>query len=245
MKKLPICLIQGCFGLCFSLGVVAQTQTAPSQQLAFKRDANGKIIPGKMLDIRERLVQLAMQNPAVEIDDRTVTIANYNLQNTKSAVLNNVVLQGNLNEYSIQGNPQFGYYPRYNIGVTFPLALFINRSRDINIGKENIGIATALKNQHYLDIKEAVLTRYEDYLMAVDLLNLQNQLVEDVYANFQKVEKNFADAKVQSADYATAYREYNMEQAKQRTLERNVRTTTLQLEKYIGIPLEDVLKEFK
>src|SRR4249920_1485842 len=75
---------------------------------------------GTLPDIREKLVQLAVQNPSVEIDDRNIAVSQYMLKNSKSAVLNQIVLQGNLNEYSIQANPQqFGtLYPRYNIGAT-------------------------------------------------------------------------------------------------------------------------------
>lgn len=198
-------------------------------------------------DIREKLVQLAMQNPNAEIDDRNLAISQYSLQNTKSAVLNNIVLQGNLNEYSIKPNPQqYGaYYPRYNLGATLPLGLFLNRSRDIKIGEENVGIVFAQKTQHAREIREAVLAKYEDYLMATDLLNLEKQLVEDVFTNFQKVEKNFAEAKVPSEDYTNAYRDYNNELAKQRTLERNLKVIVLELEKYIGVKLEDVLSNYK
>jgi outer membrane protein TolC len=247
MKNILICLICGILGLCINLEASGQNQPGNSKTPSYPgidspKDGRSRL---PQMDIRERLVQLAMQNPAAEIDDRNLAISQYTLQNTKSAVLNNIVLQGNLNEYSIQGTPQFGYYPRYNIGATLPLGLFLNRSRDIKVGEENVGIAHAQKTQHSRELRQAVLAKYEDYLMATDLLNLQKQLVEDVFTNFQKVEKNFAEAKVQSEDYTNAYREYNNELAKQRTLERNLKVTVLELERYIGVKLEDVLNSYK
>ncbi len=198
------------------------------------------------MDIRDRLVQLALINPSAEIDDRNVAIAHYTLKNTKSNIINNIVLQGNLNEYSIQkGSNNSTLYPRYNIGASLPLGLFTTRSRDIKIARENLNIAHAQKSDHDRVLREAVLSKYEDYLMAVDLLNLQKQLVEDVFTNFQKVEKNFADAKVQSEEYTDAYRAYNTELAKQRRLERDLRVVVIELERYIGVKLEDVLNSYK
>jgi outer membrane protein TolC len=91
------------------------------------------------LDIREKLVQLAMQNPTIEIDDRNVAIAQYNLKRAKSNFLNNVVLSGNLNEYSIQtinSSQIYGnLFPRYNIGANLPLGLFVTRAKDVKIAR--------------------------------------------------------------------------------------------------------------
>src|SRR4051812_48609701 len=42
---------------------------------------------GKVADIREKLVQLAMQNPMFEIADRRVAIADYDLKRTKGRIL--------------------------------------------------------------------------------------------------------------------------------------------------------------
>jgi outer membrane protein TolC len=212
--------------------------------------SNKRNMADSPLDIRDKLVQLALQSPSAEIDDKNIAISNYVLKNTKSSILNQIVLQGNLNEYSINGSTTqtgsiyYGQYPRYNIGATLPLGLFTTRSRDIDIAKENIGINLDHKNDHYRILREAVLSKYEDYLATLDLLNLQKQLVEDVYTDFQKVEKDFADAKIQSVDYTNAYKSYNTELAKQRVLERDLKKNQLELEKYIGVNLEDVLAQY-
>jgi len=201
---------------------------------------------GKLLDIREKLVQLAMQNPSIEVDDRTVNIAVYNVKKAKSNILGNISLQGNLNEYSIKPNTVGGnLYPRYNIGATLPLGLFITRSHDVNIAKESLNISIAQRNEHSRILRRNVLSKYEDFLMATDLLKFQRQVVEDVYTSYLKAEKDFAEARIKADEYSRAYREYNLELAKQRSLERDLKVVVIELESYIGTRLEDVLKDFK
>lgn len=197
-------------------------------------------------DIRERLVTLAMQNPSEEIDDRNISIAQWGVKKAKSNILNQVAVQGNLNEFSISPNQQTAnLYPKYNFGVIIPFGIFTSRSQDVHIARENLGISVAQKNEHYRELREAVLSKFEDYLEAVDLLNLERQLVEDAFTHYQKVEKAFAEAKVTDDEYTLAYRNYNTEQAKQRGLEKNLRIVKLQMERYIGKPLDDVLNEYK
>ena len=76
-----------------------------------------------MRDVRERLVQLALQNPLYEIADHDVTIAEYNIRLAKTSWLSSISIAGNLNEFSIDpkaaGNNSY-FYPRYNFGVSIP-----------------------------------------------------------------------------------------------------------------------------
>jgi outer membrane protein TolC len=202
------------------------------------------------MNIRERLVQLAIQNPSMEIEDRNVAAAAYGVRKAKTNALNQISVQGNLNEFSITHNAQASatganLYPRYNIGFVLPLGLLTTRAQDIHIAREQLAVAEAQRNEHYRVLREAVLSKYEDYLMAVDLLNLERQVTEDAYARYGKIEKGFAEGRITDEEYTTAYRNYNTEQAKQRTLERNLRVTTIEMERYIGVKLEDVLRDYR
>jgi len=202
------------------------------------------------MNIRERLVQLAIQNPSMEIEDRNVAAAAYGVRKAKTNALNQISIQGNLNEFSIQHNAAANaaganLYPRYNVGFVLPFGLFASRAQDIHIAREQLAVAEAQRNEHYRVLREAVLSKYEDYLMAVDLLNLERQVTEDAYARYMKIEKGFAEGRITDEEYTTAYRNYNTEQAKQRTLERNLRVTTIEMERYIGVKLEDVLRDYR
>jgi outer membrane protein TolC len=194
-------------------------------------------------NIREKLVQLAMQNPSVEIDDRTLTIAYLGLGKAKTNILNQIGFAANLNEFSIQKNNTLGtYYPRYNFGVTLPFGLLTTRSKDIDIARENIGISIAQKNEHYRILKAVVLAKYEDYLMEKELLKSQIELYEDVHSTFLKIEQDYASAKIKVEEYNRAYRDDNTENTRVIILQRDLNVAVLELERYIGVKLEDVLK---
>jgi outer membrane protein TolC len=198
------------------------------------------------VSIKEKLVQLAMQNPSVEIDDRTLTIAYLGLGKAKTNILNQIGVAANLNEYSIQKNNSIGsYYPRYNFGVVLPLGLLTTRSKDIDIARESIGISIAQKNEHDRVLREVVLTKYEDYLLASELLKYQKQLYEDVHSDFLTIERDYAAAKIKVEEYNKAYRDDNTENTKLIILQRNLNVTVLELERYIGVKLEDVLKLYR
>jgi hypothetical protein len=90
-----------------------------------------------------------------------------------------------------------------------------------------------------------VLTRFEDYQMAKELLRSQIQLYEDVHATFLTAEKDYADAKIKVDEYNRAYRDDNTENTKIVVLQRNLNVAVLELERYIGVKLEDVLNNYR
>ena len=57
--------------------IYAQVPTNPFSDYRLYSDT------GRMGDVRERLVQLALQNPLYEIADHNVTIAEYNIRPAK------------------------------------------------------------------------------------------------------------------------------------------------------------------
>src|ERR1700685_4540628 len=81
----------------------------------------------RTIDIREKLVSLALQNPTYEIADHNLTIVLYNIRIAKSAWLSTGGAQGNVNEFSLfpktQGNNPI-YYPKYNFGLSIPFDIF-------------------------------------------------------------------------------------------------------------------------
>jgi outer membrane protein TolC len=198
-------------------------------------------------DIREKLVQLAIQNPTYEVADRKVAIANQELAKTKNKILGQVVLSANLNEFSINP-PKDGYniyYPRYNIGATLPLDLFITRSKEINIAKENLGIAQAERNERYRLIKAEVLTAYEDYLMAKQKLEFQSQITQDAFQEYKQQERDFSDGIIEQKDYNAGFKKWTDEQSKKIEMQRNLNVIKLNLEAMIGMPFDELLASYE
>lgn len=200
---------------------------------------------GKLMDIRERLVQMAMQNPSYEIVDRLIAVSKYQVKKAKGSWLGVIGIQGNLNEFSI--TPPAGsaagslYFPRYNIGVTIPLDIFSTKSNDIKIAKQNQGIAEAQKNQKFREIKARVLTKYEDYLMFKAKSEAQNQVTQDAYLVYMTAEKDFSDGFLKQDDYNKAVRLYQDEKIKALELTRNYNVVKIEMEEMIGVPVEYVL----
>jgi outer membrane protein TolC len=201
---------------------------------------------GQTIDIREKLVQLALQNPNYEIADRTVAIANYQLRKSKGAWLSPIVAQGNLNEFSIQppasvNGQSVNLYPRYNVGVTIPFDLFSSKTNDIKSARQQLGIAQAQKNQRFREIKAEVLTRYEDYLLFKQKLEFQSQIVQDAESVYMQAEKDFSDGIIKQADYNTAFKMRSQEKTILAEIIHGLNLTKIELEKLIGVPIESVL----
>ena len=205
----------------------------------------------KPIDVREKLVQLALQNPNYEVADRKVAIASYQIKKAKGAWLAPVVLQGNLNQFSIEKQPASSspngvnpasFYPKYNIGASIPLDMFSARRNDVKIAKENLSIAQAEKNQRFREIKAEVLTKYEDYLLFQQKLDFQSQVTQDARTAYLASEKDFQEGAIKQEDYNKSYRGYTDEKIKQAEFLRNYNVIKLELEAMIGISMDDLLK---
>ena len=128
-------------------------------------------------DIRERLVQLALQNPNFEIADRKVMVANYQLGKAKGDWLMAIVPSVNLNEFTLLPKAVNQFLPLWNVGVTLPLNYYTQHKNEVRIAREQLYIAEAEKNERYRDIRLKVLTRYEDYLMYKEMLDLSDATI--------------------------------------------------------------------
>jgi len=235
------------------LGIHAHAQTPATRKPA---PVNSSVRqPGKEMDIRERLVQLALQNPVYEVADRRVSIAGYQVKRAKSGWLTPIVVQGNLNEFSFKGNTTTiingvptttnpsTFYPRYNIGATIPFSLFSEKRNDIKIARENLSIAEAEKNQHFREIKVQVLSKYEDYLLAQQKLDFQSQVTQDARTAYLASEKDFQEGAIKQEEYNKSYRAYTDEKIRQAEYQRNYNVFKLEMEAMIGVSMDDLMKK--
>lgn len=196
----------------------------------------------KVIDIREKLVQLAMQNPTFEIADRQVNKSLYELKKAKGSWLSPLMATGNINEFSINQDPNVpNFYPRYNFSVTLPLDLFSTKKNDVKIARENVLIAEAEKNQRYREIRMEVLTAYEDYLMYKDILDIQARVTQDQYTTLMTREKDYQDGLINGEEYNKYLANYSEQKSKLTTAVRNLNASKILLESMIGIPLEQAL----
>ncbi len=199
----------------------------------------------QITDIRERLVQLALQNPNFEIADRNVNVATYQLRKAKGSWLGALSASGNVNEYTIDKGAapagQANLYPKYNFSFNLPLDFFTSRGNEVKIARENVYIANALKNDQYRTIRKAVLSKYEDYLLHKEKLELITRMTQSEYTEYKLAEKDFSDGLVTPEVFKKAEGAYYEQLMRKADFQRNFSIAKLELEQMIGVSIDDIL----
>ncbi|RPD38143.1 TolC family protein [Chitinophaga barathri] len=218
-----------------SSGLFAQTKTATQSQPQ----------PDSM--IRNRLVELALQNPAMKIAGYEKDKTRYEVTKANSNWLNYVTATVNINDVTTgsarRNNPDLNniYYPLWNIGINVPLGSFTGKAQDVKIAKRNKDIATENQSGQARLLKRQVLSLYEEYISKRELLKMQSEMTLDDKTAFETLEEKFSTGSISYQEYSTANKLYNEQMAKQRILEKELNVTKLEIEEMIGVPLEDVL----
>jgi len=224
--------------------VIAGAQVPPKQNASTYRSI---LDTNRVTDIREKLVQMAMQNPNFEIADRKVGVADYSLKKAKGSWLNVFSAQGNLNELSLKGSTStvngvpVTLFPRYNFSLTLPLDFFSQKSNEVKIARENLYIAEAEKNEHYRLIRKEVLSKYEDYLMFKEKLELQTRITQSEYTEYKLAEKDFEDNLITAAAFKKTEDAYLNQQMLSAQATRDFNIVKIELEEMIGVSIDDVL----
>jgi outer membrane protein TolC len=201
-------------------------------------------------DIRGKLVQLAMQNPGYEIADHAALAASYQVKIAQSSYLGLIAAQGNINEYTVNP-PRYNnqtipfYYPKYNLGINIPFNVFTMVPNTTKIAKEKYYIAAAEKNEKVREIRADVLTKYENYLLARQLVELQGKIVQGEYATLKRLESDFAENLIKLEEVEREQKVYINEQVRSLTLQKDLNVTKIELEKIIGVRIEDVETSYK
>jgi outer membrane protein TolC len=205
----------------------------------------------RVRDIRERLVQLALQGPEYEVTDHGVQIAAYNIRIAKSAYLGLFSAQANINEFTITGVPTVNgvsipnYYPKYNFSLNVPFDIFTRTTNNVKIAKQNYYAQTALKNEKFREVKADILTKYENYLLAKQLVELQGKVTQAEYATVKRAESDFGENLIKLDEVERAQKAYIFEQVRSLTLQKDLNLSKIEIEKVIGIKIEEVEKGYK
>ncbi len=230
----------------FTLAFFLFTQVVHAQTPGplYRTDSN------RISDIREKLIQLAMQNPVYEMADHATMAASYQINIAKSAYLGLLSAQANINEFTLSPQTSNGqkipnYYPIYNVGINIPFDIFTRTTNNVKIAQENFLIASAAKNQRFREIKADVLTKYENYLLAKQLVELQGRITQSEYASLKRAESDFAENLIKLEDVDKVQKSYVTEQVKSLILQKDLNLSKIELEKVIGVKIEDVERGVK
>lgn len=240
------------FALFVLISNVVYSQSDPSSQIKRSSIYRLNTDTNRMIDIRERLVQLALQNPTYEMADHAAAAAEYQVRIAKGNWLNILNASGNVNEFTINQITHSGstatqniYFPKYNLALSIPMDIFSRQKNTVKIAKENYLMAEAQKNDRFRQIRVEVLTKYEDYILDKDMLDFQNQVTQDQYTLYRRAEKDFQDGIIKLEEFQRSYKGWVEEQTKKLTYQRNLNVIKLELERIIGVKLEEVLQQIK
>lgn len=201
--------------------------------------------PPEVTRLKEVLVELAMQNPGIEVYDGKAEINRYETTKAKAQWLNMLSAAGNLNEFTLKnsGGNANTFYPRYNFSLMIPLGNLIIIPNDVKIAKANKKVIGSMKEEEKRRLKAEVLDAYELYAADKKLLELQAPLLEDVFNHYKQTEAKFStgDKDVSIETLNISYRSYNEEMVRKVMLERDIRQAKIVLEKWIGVPFEEAL----
>src|SRR5579862_4641988 len=222
-----------------------RSQVAPSDLGSAYRLASDTGIVSK---VRERLVQLALQNPGYEIADHYVTIAEYNIRLARTSWLSQIILAGNLNEFSINpavANGASVYYPRYNFGIVLPLDIFSRTSNNSKIAYEQYQIAQAERRDTFRLIRGDVLERYEDFLYSQGRLQLQYEVANNAYEAYNKAEADFKNNLIKLDQLNLLNSRYIDETVRKLEFLRDYNVSKIYIEKATGKPLDEVVDQIR
>ena len=192
--------------------------------------------------IRERLVKLAEQNPAISIADANIRIAAADLARTKMSWLSALNIGANINEFVIQGSESASFFPKYNLGLAIPFDIVSRNKRDKKVASENLLINNEVKRDKQQILRTAVLVGYENYKEKNEIVLIQKSFIEYEYSAYEGAQKSYTDGEISLEDMNITHKGYLLQKAKLVSLQKELNIAIIQLEQLIGVPLAVALK---
>jgi len=210
-------------------------------------DYNTIILPQGATDVSfaEKLVRLAWQNnPANRILESQQRITDIEIDQARWSWLDNFRVTGNINEFVLNPDTDIlgrsAFFPKYNISGMVSLGYFVNIPLEVKKKKEEFNLSGLTIDQQKLQIRAEVLRRYEQYLMAREILKVESEAQEDLFATLSLVEQNFRNGTATIEEYNGVLEKYNNQRIRKITAQGNFNQSKISVEELIGVRLEDV-----
>jgi outer membrane protein TolC len=192
--------------------------------------------------IKERLVKLAEQNPAISIADANIRIADADVARAKMSWLSALNIGANINEFVIQGSEAASFFPKYNLGLVIPFDIVSRNKRDKKVASENLLINNEIKRDKQQILRTAVLVGYENYKEKNEIVLIQKSYIEYEYSAYEAAQKSYTDGEISLEDMNKTHQAYLTEKAKLVTHQKELNISIIQLEQLIGVPIAVALK---
>ncbi len=173
--------------LCMSMSAYAQLQQ-PDTSVLLRMPKD----PANVARFKQKLVELALQNPDVKQYDVRKEVAKYDTRIAKAQWLNHFMASGNLNEFTLKNSSQNAnqnFYPRYNFGVVVPFGHFLSIPNEVKKAKAEGKMAQKQQESAALIIKDKVLEAYEEYAANKQLVELHGPILEDALLHYNQSEE--------------------------------------------------------
>ena len=214
--------------------------TASSTQLLMSKTAYADTA------VENKLVRLALAQPQYKQTEAQNKILDYQLRKQRNNWLNLLSLSTTYNDQSFAKPTENGttayVYPKYFFGVTIPIGLIVSNGSDIKITKQSQLIAKGQQAELAKSIKAEVLKNYKQYKANEKLIAIQTLVVDDQQVNFLSIEQKFKEGTATLDAYNEASKKYNDEVVKTINLQLQQDILKVELERLIGMSLEDALK---
>ncbi|MEM9822727.1 MAG: TolC family protein [Bacteroidota bacterium] len=230
--------------LCLSFGLHAQ-----------KVDFDKVVIPVeyRAKTFPDFLVQLAwMNNPKNDVLSRKVDIAKEELRIKKWDWTKDVDAIFNYNEaHFIQDvvdptgrDPiiESLIYPRFNFGARISLGTILNHPKEKKIAQLEVQVTELERDQEKLQIRADVLERYEEYLLAKEILLTREQAEEENYQTYQLINARFKKGEADLDEVNQASSTYYSAKESTITAKSEIKVAKIKIEELIGISFEDAEK---
>jgi outer membrane protein TolC len=196
--------------------------------------------------VENRLVQLVLTGPEFDASNHQNKINELELHKAKAMWLNLLSLSLQLNDQSFKQQPtqvgQVAYvYPKYFFGVTIPLGVIFSQGATIKTAKESLAYSKDQQEMLAAQLRANVLSKYKQYRLFDDLIEMQSELYNDVLAISTQAEESFKNGSSTVDAYIAAQRSKNEELVKLKNLQLQQELVRIELERMIGVPLNDVL----
>jgi outer membrane protein TolC len=195
--------------------------------------------------IEDKLVELALKGPMYEASKHQNKINELQLKKVKNSWLNFLTISANYNDQTFKNQPANAtyVYPKFYYGINIPLGVVFSSGSEVKSAREAISLSKNNQEQLARDLRADVLTKYRQYRAYADMISLEKTLIYDVKVTKEQAEKKFGQNQISIETYNTAIQNYSEEQNKLIALVMQQDLIKIDIEKSIGIPLEDAIAQ--
>jgi outer membrane protein TolC len=218
-----------------------------SQENSVKESMPTIVIPENYdtQSFRELLVEEATKNVSITRDAlNEVEIERYRLGISKAEWLNYITVSGNLNEITLNpskyaNSNQALFFPRYNFGISIPLGTLFTNSYNTKIARSNLAIAKEKQRYAPIQLRSEVLSKFEDYIQARELLKFQSIIFNDEETVHTLNERKFKSNEISLEEFNNSSKRLFTERTKSIELQRTYAITKYELEAIVGALIID------